>query len=183
MDALEQERFSEAVALFEETLASDPSMMNKVSAPYARALQGQASKLAKTDPYKAKTLLLKAVELDPGSLHAHFQLGLLYARLKNYPKAIDRYEKAAELDPQFSETFFNLGYVYAINKNYSRAKEMYGRVVELAPRFVDEALFNLAIVHDKLGDRDKCVRTLKKAIIANPANESAKKYLQRLKGK
>ena len=129
MDALKEERFAEAVALFEEILASDPSLINRVSGHYSRALQGQASKLVKTDPQKAKELLLTSVDLEPDSVQGHFRLGLLYVRLKDYPKAIDTYQKAADLDPQFPEIFFNLGYVYAIIKDYSRAKEVYGRVV------------------------------------------------------
>jgi tetratricopeptide (TPR) repeat protein len=183
MVAFKEKRFAEAVALFEEILASDPSMINKVSGPYARALQGQSSNLAKTDPQKAKALLLTSVEVEPDSVQGHFQLGLLYVGLKDYAKAIDAYQKAAALDPQFSETFFNLAYVYAVIKDFSKAKEMYARVVELAPPFLDEALFNLAMVNEKLGKRDKSIKNLEQAIMVNPENELAKKYLQRLKRK
>lgn len=179
-NALEERRFAEAIALFKEILANDPSMMNKVSGAYARALQGQASELVKTDPPKAKELLLTSVELEPGSAQGHFRLGLLYVREKDYPNAIDTYQKAAELDPQFPETFFNLGYIYAIIKDYSKAKEMYGRVVELVPSFLDEALFNLAIVQEKLGERDMSIKNLEQAITVNPKNRLAKRYLQRL---
>jgi len=180
MNALEEKRFAEAIALFEEILANDPSMMNKVSGDYAGALQGQASELVKTDPQKAKELLLTSAELEPGSVQGHFQLGLLYVREKDYPNAIDTYQKAAELDPQSPETFFNLGYVYAIMKDYSKAKETYGRVVELAPSFLDEALFNLAVVQEKLGKRDMSINYLEQAIRVNPKNRLAKKYLQHL---
>jgi tetratricopeptide (TPR) repeat protein len=183
MVAFKVKSFAEAVALFEEILASDPSIINKVSGPYARALRGQSSNLVKTDPQKAKALLLTSVELEPESVQGHFQLGLLYVRLKDYTKAIDTYQKAAALDPQFSEIFFNLAYVYAVTKDFSKAKEMYVRVVELAPPFLDEALFNLAIVHEKLGKRDKSIKNLEQAIMVNPENELAKKYLQRLKRK
>jgi tetratricopeptide (TPR) repeat protein len=183
MTALKEERFAESVTLFEEILADNPSMMKKVSEPYSRALQGQASELLRRDPNRAKTLLLAAVKLDQGSIQGHYQLGLLYVREKDYAKAIDTFQKAAALNPQSPETFFNLAYVYAINKDYSRAEEMYGRVVELAPPFLDEALFNLAIVHEKLGKREESIKNLEQAITVNPENELAKKHLQRLKRK
>lgn len=183
MKTLGQERFAEAVALFEEALARKPSVRERVSSPYAEALRGQAVTVAEKDPQKAKSLLFKAVELDPGSVQGHFQLGLLYVRLEDYPKAIETYKKVAEMDPQFSETFFNLGYVYAVTKDYSRAEEMYGRVVELAPSYLDEALFNLAMVQEKQGKRDQSIENLKRALTVNPNNKMVKKYLLKLKGK
>ena len=181
--ALKKERFGEAVALFREVLKAKPALIGKLSSPYSKALRSHASELMKTDLGKAKALLLKAVEIEPTSVESHFQLGLLYVRQKNYPKAIETYKKAAELDPKFPDTFFNLGYVYAMTKNYAKAEEMYGRVVKLKPPFLDEALFNMAIVQDKLGKRAKCIKSLKRAIEVNPQNKPAKNFLKRLKGK
>ncbi len=181
--ALKEERFAKAVDLFKEILAGDPSMKKRVSVPYTQALQGQASELVKTDPEKAKAMLLTSVGLEPRNVKGHFQLALIYVRLKDYQKAIETYQKTAKLAPQFPETFFNLGYVYATIKDYSRAREMYSRAVELAPLFLDEVLFNLAIVHEKLGKRDESIKNLEYAIRVNPENLSAKRYLQRLKRK
>ena len=102
---------------------------------------------------------------------------------KNYPKAIETYLKVADLAPHLPDTFFNLGYVYAVSKNYRQAKKMYRRVVELNPEFTDEALFNLAVVHEKLGEHQQCIKNLEQAVACNPSNESAKKYLRKLKKK
>jgi tetratricopeptide (TPR) repeat protein len=71
--------------------------------------------------------------------------------------------------------------MYTVTKNYQAAKAMYGRVVELGPAFTDEALFNLAVVHAKLGERDRCIENLEQALEFNPRNKSAQKYLRRLK--
>ena len=101
----------------------------------------------------------------------------------NYPKAIETYLKVADLDPSQPDTFFNLGYMYAVSKKYKQAKIMYGRVVELNPAFTDEALFNLAVVNEKLGERKQCISNLKQAVALNPDNKSAKKYLHQLKKK
>jgi len=181
LEALRRERFADAARLFEELLSHDPALKEKISVPYAQALQGQASRVSKTDPGKAKGFLLKAVELDPRSVQRHFQLGLIYVKLEDYSNAIRTYEKAAQLDPEFPDTFFNLGYVYAVTDEYAKAERMYMRVVELAPPFLDEALFNLAIVQKKLGKREKCLTNLEKAVKANPKNELARKYLHQLK--
>jgi tetratricopeptide (TPR) repeat protein len=102
---------------------------------------------------------------------------------QDYPQAIQFYLKVTELAPQQPGAFFNLGYIYTITKNYERAQVMYGRVVELRPAFTDEALFNLAVIHEKLGDRDRCIKKLEQAVAFNPGNISAKKYLHQLKQK
>jgi serine/threonine protein kinase/Tfp pilus assembly protein PilF len=181
IQALEAQRFLEALALFDEVLADEPAMVDRVSEPYSRALQAQAAGLVKTDPEKAEVLLIKALKFDPQSVQALSRLALHYLRQKKYTKAIEAYQKVAELDPESPDTFFNLGYIYATQEDYSRAQEMYGRVVELAPSFLDEALFNLAMIHEKLGKRNQCIKNLQQAIKVNPDNKQAQKYLQSLK--
>ncbi len=181
--ALETKRYILAAMLFEEVLAGKPSMREKVAEDYARALQGQASDLIGKDTEQALELLLKALEVDSGNIAGLSQLGYIYMDRKEYPKAIETYLKVTELAPRQPDTFFNLGYAYTITKNYQQAKTMYGRVVELRPAFTDEALFNLAVIHEKLGERDRCLKNLEQAVALNPGNKSAQKYLYQLKQK
>jgi len=181
--ALEAKRYQLAATLIEEIMASKPSMRNSVSALYVKALQGQAADLIKTDAEAAGKLLSKALEMDPGNVSVLSNLGYTFMARKNYPEAIETYLKVAELAPHLPDTFFNLGYVYAVTEDYQQAKQMYRRVVELAPSFTDEALFNLAVINEKLGEHKQCIKNLEQAVSLNPRNESAKKYLQRLKKK
>ena len=157
----------------------------KVSASQARAkaLRNEAAELSGTQPEKAKNLLIESVNLDPANIQGHFQLGLVYMKLEDYPKAIETYNKVAGLDRQFPDTFFNLGYIYAKKKDYPKAEEMYGRVVNLAPAYLDEALFNLGMVQEKQGKRRQCIENLEQALKVNPNNDLAKKFLVKLKGK
>ncbi len=148
----------------------------------AKALQEEAAGLMEKKPEEARSLLLQAVELDPKSVQAHFQLGLAYMALKNAPKAIDAYQKVIELEPTFSDAYFNLGYVLSMNKDYLKAEEMYRQVVKLAPPYLDEALFNLSVVQEKLGKRKQSLGNLERALKVNPKNELAQKSLKRLKG-
>ena len=106
-----------------------------------------------------------------------------YAEAKNYAKAIERYNRVTELDPQYADAYFNLGYIYAVTKKWNKAESMYEQVVKLAPPYLDEALFNLAMVQKRLGKRDACIENLKKAVIVNPKNNLAKKYLKKMTGK
>ena len=180
-DALREGRFAEAVVLFEDVFTNEPVMKEKIILPYSQALQGQADILMEKEPQEAKSILLKAVKLNPDSIKGRFQLGLLYTRLKDYPKAIETYEKVGEMDPQHPDTFFNLGYIYALSKDYSKAEKMYSQVVKLAPSYLDEALFNLAMVQRKQGKEKESIGSLKWALEVNPNNELAHKYLQRAK--
>jgi len=179
--ALENKRYILAATLFEEVLASKPSMQKTISKDYARSLQGQATEIIEKDTGAALKLLLKALEIDSRNISCLSQLAYIYMDRKDYPRAIETYLKVTELAPRQPDTFFNLGYVYTITKNYQDAKVMYGRVVELGPAFTDEALFNLAVIHEKLGERDRCIKNLEQAIAFNPKNQSAKKYLLQLK--
>jgi Flp pilus assembly protein TadD len=120
--------------------------------------------------------------LDPDNTGALSQLGLVYLRQGDYAKAIDAFQRVAELDPNGPDAFFNLGYIYAVNKDYAKAEAMYQHVVALAPAFLDEALFNLAMVQKTRGKRAECMKNLKQAMMANPGNEQARKYLRMLRG-
>ena len=181
--ALEAKRFTLAVTLFEEIIASDPAMMREVSEYYVNASLGQAAELLDTNPDQALNILLKALKIDSDNISGLSNLGYVYMGQQNYPKAIETYLKVAVLAPHIPDTYFNLGYVYAVTRKYQKSKEMYRRVVELNPAFKDEALFNLAVVNEKLGEHTKCIKNLEQAVAFNPGNESAKKYLHRLKKK
>jgi len=181
--ALEVKKFKLATTLIEEALASRPSLQKKVAADYARALQGQATEIIQTDTEAARKLLLKALEVDSRNISCLSQLGYIYMDRQDYSRAIQTYLKVTELAPRQADTFFNLGYMYTITKNYQEAKAMYGRVVELRPKFTDEALFNLAVINQKLGEHTSCIKNLEQAVAFNPGNKSAQKYLHQLKAK
>jgi len=146
-----------------------------------KGLLEKASRLADKNPKEAKSLLLKAIELDPQNASAQFQLGLTLMTLKDSPKAIEAYRKAVELDPQQSGAYFNLGFIYATQRDFFRAEEAYSQAVRLSPPYLDEALFNLALVQEKQGEKKQSKENLERALKVNPRNEIARKYLDKLK--
>jgi len=160
--------------------ATSSSTGESGTAAKARALQGQASAVMGKDPKTARSLLLESIKLDPNATQAYAQLGLVYVKLKEYPKAIDTYRKVTEMDPNFPDIYFNLGYAYAMNKEYAKSEEMYSYVVALSPKYMDEALFNLAMVQEKQGKKEQCVANLEKSLAINPQNKLAKEHLDKL---
>ena len=101
---------------------------------------------------------------------------------KDYQNAIVTFQKVAAIKPEFAHAYFNLGYLYWVTQDYAQAKDMYQRVIELKPEFLDEAFFNLAMIQNKLGEQGQCIKNLEQAIAINPNNESARVYLNQLKG-
>ena len=178
--ALEAKQFAAAVEMFESAVKTDPSALNGCSADFSAALQGRAEELLAADQPAAKSALLKALELEPASVSALSRLGYIYVRENDFPQAIKSYQKAGELEPLLPNTFFNLGYIFAITEDYVEAEKMYMRVVDLEPDFLDEALFNLAMVQEQLGQREQCIKNLKRAIDINPENTSAAAFLNQI---
>ena len=63
-------------------------------------------------------------EAEPGYMQrAHFYLGNLYLKKKNYDLAIKNLEAAYQLDPTMTDGRFNLGRLYFNKKNYDKALE------------------------------------------------------------
>jgi tetratricopeptide (TPR) repeat protein len=108
------------------------------------------------------------------------EFGYVYVSENDYSRAIASYRKAAELEPLRPKSFFNLGYIYASLEDFSQAKDMNARVVKLEPDYLDEALFNLAMVQEQLGERSQWVNNLRRAMDINPANTTAVALLDQI---
>jgi len=179
-EALQARQYSLAVENFESVLTDKKIPVEDFADAYVEALQGLAEELIAKDKESARKFLLRALDIRPASVPVLSILGYIYLSENDYPQAIKTYQKVVELEPQLPNAFFNLGYIYAVTENYQKAKQMYTRVVKLKPAFLDEALFNLAMVQDQLGERRQCLNSLKQAIEINPENETAIAYLKQI---
>ena len=54
----------------------------------------------------------KAITMDSETPEFHFNLGLVYYELGNYPEALDAYMRVAELRPGLSDTYYNLSLIH-----------------------------------------------------------------------
>ena len=84
--ALDAKRFTLAVTLFEEIIASDPAMMRDISEYYVNASLGQAAELLDTSPDQAINILLKALKIDSDNISGLSNLGYIYMGQQNYPQ-------------------------------------------------------------------------------------------------
>lgn len=137
-----ENRFDEAVAVFLECLKLDPRSVKaednlglsyegldkteEALAAYRQAILWEGSEGKDANPYidlgallvnanqasEAIEPLLKAVELAPGEMRAHRELGKAYAHLGHLEKAQREFEKTVELAPDVASPHYLLAQVY-----------------------------------------------------------------------
>lgn len=69
-----------------------------------------------------------------GTAHVYSQIGMEYAKLKQYPQSLDALEKAQKLDPSFAMTYIYRGNVYSLQGKRRDAAAEYQRVLEMDPQ-------------------------------------------------
>jgi tetratricopeptide (TPR) repeat protein len=103
----------------------------------------------------------KALELDPDFWWAYQNLGLAYARKKQYTEAIAALEKASSVDNSPSNLGY-LGAIYGIAGKEADAKRVLGELKEISKRrYVSP--YNIAVVYAGLNDKDQAFEWLQKA--------------------
>ncbi len=181
-------------------LASGPSPKTKAAAPAEQAkvqppqpaptddgkvksmdLVHQALNIMDKESAQAKALLLDAIKQDPQNEQAHFQLGRIYVKMRDYPKAIESYTEVLKLNPNFTDVYSRLGFAYGMNENYDKAEEVYQQLVQMNPPDLDVALYNLAVIQDKQGKKEECLASLEKAYAFNSENKAVKTFLDKMK--
>lgn len=145
---------------------------------YNKALLGKAEQLMPRFPAEAKKILRQVVEADAENSRPFFLLGKLHTQDKEYTQAIDAYQQAARLEPNFPDTFFNLGFLYATTGMYEEAEELFKQTVALEPSYLGKALFNLAVIQQRMGKEEESLANLRRAGELDPQNEKVKEYLQ-----
>ena len=101
----------------------------------AAALVDQAGASIEKNPAAAKSLLLKAVELNPKSADAYFNLGYIYAMERSYSKAEEMYSQTVRLSPPYlDEALFNLALVQEKQGKKKQSRENLERTLKVNPR-------------------------------------------------
>jgi serine/threonine protein kinase len=142
----------------------------------------QASELLESNPSAAVDVLKQGLLMAPDDRQLLFNLGYAYVRMETYPQAIEVFSQVVDNHPSLHNAVFNLAYAYAESGQLPEAESRYLQVVEMAPPYLDEALYNLAMVQEKLGKRELAIRQLALAVEVNPNNLQAVNYLRRLRG-
>ncbi|CAB1081966.1 hypothetical protein D1AOALGA4SA_9606 [Olavius algarvensis Delta 1 endosymbiont] len=103
---------------------------------------------------------LKEIPDDP---ELHYQLGNVYIRKGNLPKAIAEFEKTMELQPTFLAAQNNLALSYAANQQYEQALVAFKKLIELDPANTG-AYYNIAVLYALQNRVPEAIDWLKQAV-------------------
>jgi tetratricopeptide (TPR) repeat protein len=84
-------------------------------------------------PGEALAKLREAAAIEP-SAHVYSQIGMEYAKQKQYPQALDALQTAERLDPRFAMTYFYRGNIYTEQGLPAKAAEEYRRALAADPK-------------------------------------------------
>jgi len=105
----------------------------------------------------------KALELDANFALAHYDLGRVYEQKGMYEQALAEFQKAASLSPETPYILAGLGYGYGRMGRRREAEKVLEDLKALSKRRPVGSL-NLAIVHLGLGDKNRALDELEKAV-------------------
>jgi len=71
--------------------------------------------------------------LRPGYPEALNNLGVLYVRKKNIPKAEEEFRAAIKSAPAYDQSYLNLARLYAIQNDRQKAREVLQQLLQLQP--------------------------------------------------
>lgn len=87
-----------------------------------------------------------ALQADPDSALAQFELGNGYYEAGNWEQAVTAYKRAVELDPSYQAAYANLGVAYYQQQRFDLAASQYQKALELNPEDGDVA-YNLGALY------------------------------------
>jgi serine/threonine protein kinase/tetratricopeptide (TPR) repeat protein len=105
----------------------------------------------------------RTLEIDPGSHQAHRHLAQIYTQKRLYSDAVSHLRKAIELSPGSTEALAELGYVLAVWGKKDEANQIL-RELQGPPNDRYVSPYHLAMVYAGLGDSDRALQLLQKAV-------------------
>jgi len=109
----------------------------------------------------------RAVQIDPGSPTAHFQLGELYMASGNQSSAETEFQKTTSLQPDFAPAYTDLCSVQLQQKRYPEAQANCQKALQLDPKNSDN-YFYLGVLNDMLKNYPEAIKYLKTAAERRP---------------
>lgn len=115
---------------------------------------------------RAARTLSDALEIDPNYFPALWALGMVHAVMNAHQEAVSVLELAAKVSGRNPQVVATLGYARGIKGDLMAAKQLLDEVREASVRQYISPI-NLAIVFAGVGDLEKCIAQLERAIDEN----------------
>jgi len=122
--------------------------------------------------------LLEKLKTDPNNAALLAQVGNLYYDAKQYPSAIDYYQRSLKMQPTNASVGTDLGTAYWYSGDADTAIKQFNQVLSIAPTKAD-TLFNLGIVEwQGKKDNKAAVAAWQKLLNTNPNYNNKEGVLQ-----
>lgn len=118
------------------------------------------AELEDSDPEQARLAYRHALALDPAHADSHVNLGCLEHEAGRPREAEQHYRAALATRPDDATAAFDLGVALEDLERFDEARDAYERALATAPDCAD-AHYNLARLHDRLGDPEGAIRHLR----------------------
>jgi type IV pilus assembly protein PilF len=124
--------------------------------------------------------LQKALQINPNYADAHTVIGLLYERIGDPKSAEEHYRRAVELQPKAGAANNNYGQILCSAGRLDEADKYFQRAVaDPFYKYADTALANAGGCALQIGQRERGVRDLRKALALQPDNAYALEAMAR----
>jgi len=128
------------------------------------------------------TLWLATAKIAPSGQQIHNNLGDVYARQGNLPKAVEEFKKAIEINPNYADAYHNLANTYQQMGQLDAAVENYQKALNINPQLW-QSYQNLGAIYFNQGQYDLALENIKKALEINPNDENLQNSLKVITGK
>ena len=118
----------------------------------------------------------KALEINPKSLFAEYNIGILNYRMKKYEYALEIFEKLLNIEPD-EDAYYMRGQCYEKLGKIDKAIESYTKGIE--NEISEKLLYARGLAYNVLKMKKEAEKDFKKVLEINPNNEDAKKQLKK----
>jgi tetratricopeptide (TPR) repeat protein len=165
MKLLDGGKYEEAVQKFTDAIAADKT--NPVFYYYRGvSLEKGGNVEGALEDYR------KASELKPDFVLPISRTGNVYAKNKDFSKAIEFYKKAMEAGERDTTIWYNYGVCLLNLRENESARTVFEKLLSQDPNYAD-AYYHLGIIHLNLGDPAKAKELLQKFLEMDPENRNA----------
>ncbi len=117
-----------------------------------------------------------ALNINPESAEAYYNLGKFFQDIGKYNEAIDAYLSVTRLknDMGFRDNaFYGLGYIHIELKVFDAARDYFGQAIQANPNYF-QAYYAKGYAHERLGDLMNAKAYYDKALEINPSYQTAR---------
>ena len=125
---------------------------------------------------EAKQKYRAAIALNPASVEAHNNLGLILQETGHAAEATAQFARAFEIAPANARVVFNFARALAAQNRFQEAAALFREAIALAP-LGDDAYFGLALCLAHLGDHHEAELNYLKGLQVDPLNWQARANL------